>query len=366
MGNCKYCGKSAGLFFHSHKACEEKHKQGLNGLADALHDYFAGRGSMSGVLGKVKVLQTDNFLSNDDLVACSCEALRTFAKAIRLPITKQHLQLVDVFLQNVGVTKAELNADGALDAVGTRLYQGVLMSYFAEDEPMPKVEKRAQMVSRVVPISNVVKEKAGYIALDKAAHKYLADGLISDSEQQRLDEFTTSLSLSLTQVPNGFDCTNIVKIRQCAILRQLQRGQLPPSQPTTQPIMLAAGEVVLWQYSRVYCYQEKIVKEWVGRSSGWSYRVMKGVYYHTGGSRGHAVEHTTMECLGTGSLVLTDRNMIFFSSLKSVKIPYKKLIGVTPYSDGIGVQRDGANAKRQVFQGFDSWFVMNLLSYIHI
>jgi len=38
------------------------------------------------------------------------------------------------------------------------------------------------------------------------------------------------------------------------------------------------------------------------------------------------------------------------------------MIGVTPYSDGIEIHRDGANAKRLTFQGFDSWFLMNIIS----
>ena len=46
------------------------------------------------------------------------------------------------------------------------------------------------------------------------------------------------------------------------------------------------------------------------------------------------------------------------------KIPYSKMIGVTPYSDGIEVHRDGANVKRLTFQGFDSWFLMNVISQI--
>jgi len=132
------------------------------------------------------------------------------------------------------------------------------------------------------------------------------------------------------------------------------------------PIMLSTGEYVIWDYPNVTMYQEKIVKEWVGRSSGWSYRVMKGVYYRVGGSKGHPVEHSTMENMGIGTLFLTNKNIIFYSPMKSSKTPYKKLIGITPYSDGIELQKDGANAKRLVFQGFDSWFIMNLLSSITI
>ena len=36
------------------------------------------------------------------------------------------------------------------------------------------------------------------------------------------------------------------------------------------------------------------------------------------------------------------------------------------YQDGMGVQQDGANAKRLVFQGFDCSFVLNLMSFVEV
>lgn len=366
MGTCKYCGLSAGLFSHAHKECEEKHKQGIAELLTCLRAYFNWSEEIGNLLNKTKSLQSNYFLNQEDLEDCYRRAIKLFADTVRLPITKQHIQIVDTFLSSIKVPLSVLNKNGELDALGTRFYQGVLMSYFAENEPMTKVEKRAQIISRVLPISSSLKENAGLIALQKAAHKYLSDGLITDSEQARLDEFSSALSLPVNNLPADFRGTDIEKVQQAAILRQIQRGQMPAPLNISLPIMLSAGEYIIWEYPNVTMYQEKIVKEWVGRSSGWSYRVMKGVYYRTGSSKGHPVEHSTMEPSGTGSLILTNKNIIFYSSMKSAKIAYKKLIGVTPYSDGVELQKDGANAKRQVFQGFDSWFMMNLLSSINI
>ena len=366
MGKCKYCGLSAGIFSHAHKECEEKHKQGIAELLAYLNSYFTGTDSISCILSKIKTLQTDNFLNQEDIETCCSQAIKHYADVVRLPITKQHLQIVDTFLNNIGVSRTALNKTGALDVLGKRFYQGTLMSYFAENEPMSKVEKRTQIVTRLLPISSDQKESAGLVALDKAAHKYLSNGLITDSEQAYLDNFSITLGLPTNNLPASYKDSDIEKMQQASILRRIQKGQMPPQNSFTVPIMLASGEYIIWQYPNVTMYQEKITKEWVGRSSGWSYRVCKGVYYRTGGSKGHPVEHSSMENVGVGTLVLTNKNIIFYSPQKSSKVPYKKLIGVTPYSDGVELQKDGANAKRQVFQGFDSWFMMNLLSVINI
>ena len=92
---------------------------------------------------------------------------------------------------------------------------------------------------------------------------------------------------------------------------------------------------------------------------------MKGVYYHTGRPKGHPIEHKYMEKVAVGDLYVTNQNLIFYSTEKGLKIPFKKLVGITPYSDGIEVLKDG-NSKRMVFQGFDSWFIVNLLSMVTV
>ena len=135
MGQCKYCGQSAGLFSHAHKACEEKHKQGIAELLAYLNAYFNGTGSISSVLHKIKTLQADNYLNKEDIATCCSKAIEHYADVVRLPITKQHLQIVDIFLNNIGIPRTALNRTGALDVLGKRFYQGTLMSYFAENEP---------------------------------------------------------------------------------------------------------------------------------------------------------------------------------------------------------------------------------------
>ena len=131
-------------------------------------------------------------------------------------------------------------------------------------------------------------------------------------------------------------------------------------------LLSTAINTVIWIYNNICMYQEKITREWVGRHGGISFRIMKGVYYRTGSSKGHPVERSSMENIGTGILILTNKNICFHSPNRSIKIPYSKIVGMTPYSDGIEIHQDGTKAQRQVFQGFDSWFMMNLLSYINI
>lgn len=89
---------------------------------------------------------------------------------------------------------------------------------------------------------------------------------------------------------------------------------------------------MIWLFRNITLHQQKVQREYVGRTHGMSFRVMKGVYYRTGGFKGHPVETTIMQRIGTGSVCLTDKNLYFASPEKSLKIPYSKVLSIESYS----------------------------------
>ena len=274
------------------------------------------------------------------------------------------MQLVDGFLNSISISKQKINSNGCLDKLAAKIYKGVLVDYFAQNTPLAKIQTRKRAVEKLLPISTISQQAIEEQVLEIAATKYLSDGLFSDQEQRELEEFSNAFSIPLTQTGTHADSANIGKIGQAIVLKDLQRGVLPQNNATNVPVLLSANETILWSYSNVAMYNEKIEKEYIGRRSGFSFKVMKGVYYHTGQSKGRPIERRSMNLDGQGTLYITNKNLYFYSNTKSAKVPFKKIISIIPYSDGIEVQKDG-NAKRQIFQGFDSWFIMNLLSIIN-
>lgn len=317
MPNCKYCGKNAGLFSFYHKECKEKWEKGCAELLAEIHAYFKGRITMVNVQRKVTMLRQTCFIKDKDVVKQSETAIRLYADSIQLPITPQHLQLVDSYIKGIGIRRDKLNAEGCLDYLGKKMYGGVLASFYNEGTPVDKIERRLKHVEDLLPVSDATKKEVG-----------------------------------------------IDRMAQSVLLQQMQQGTTPQSIPLSFPVILVKGETALWCYDDVTMFQEKIVKEYEGGHSGFSIIVMKGVRYNTGKMKARPVEHSTMENTGTGSLVITNKHILFCSNQQSLKLPYSKIIGITPYSDGIEIHRDG-KASRLVFKGFDSWFITNFLTLLN-
>ncbi len=363
MGSCKYCGQSAGIFSRAHKECEQKHCAGISEFETVCRKYIMGNASVHDISNARGRLTNTNFLTDSDCGDIADKVIREYTDSIRRPFRPSHLNLVDNFINAIGIAYADINRTGAIDVFTQKLLKGFMVEYFTDQLTLHEAQSRCQRVISTLPIAPCVANDAYYYVLNKAAQNFLNDGMLSDDEQLKIDSYVNALALPVNNLPAQFQGCEIEKLGQASILKNLQRGILP-QKSFNAPIMLGRSETILWAFNGVTAYEEKIQREWVGRSRGMSFRVCRGVYYRTGGSRGHAVEHTSMQPIGHGSLYVTNKNLIFHSMKKGLKIPYKKIIGVNPYSDGIEIHRDGANAKRLTIQGFDPWFLMNVMSQL--
>ena len=341
MGKCKYCGQSAGFFSRSHKECEEKHSRGIEGMTHLMRRYFNGTVSAVDLGAKISRNKTPYFLTEDDIVASVDTAIGEFTDTLRRPFNSDTGRLT------------------------LKLFQGYVVDYFAKGVPLSQISISTDSVTSVLPLSQQKRDEAYYNVLNKAADKFMADGWLADNEQRMIESYTSSLGIALNCLPMQYQSESLCRIGQAIVLKDLQRGILP-QKPLTVPVMLSRDEAPLWIYDNVTMLQEKITREYVGGSRGMSYRICKGLTYRTGSFKGHPVERSFMDTIGVGQLVITNKNLFFHCPTASVKIPYKKLVGVTPYADGLEVHKEEAKPKRTVFQGFDAWFVMNVLNQVNI
>jgi hypothetical protein len=147
-------------------------------------------------------------------------------------------------------------------------------------------------------------------------------------------------------------------------LRDVLNGIIPQrvSVDGNLPINFQKGEQVIWAFSNSSYLEDKTRRQYVGISKGVSIRVMKGVYYRAGAFKGHAVEHTERVHVDNGWVAITNKNIYFAGPRKSLRLPYSKIISFEPFRDGIGVIRDAATARPQIFVTGNGWFTYNLVT----
>jgi len=209
-----------------------------------------------------------------------------------------------------------------------------------------------------VPAEQV--NQAIIIGWEQAASHFIEDGNLSLEEENQLTRFAAHFNLSQNELNQRGVYIQFVK---GAVLREVMEGKIPDRLKidTQLPFNFQKSESLIWFFNNVDYYEDKTRRHYVGGSSGVSIRIAKGVYFRTGGFKGHPVETTERVHVGTGIMAVTNKHIYFSSPQKTFRIRLDKIVSFMPYSDGVGIQRDAATAKPQFFITGDGWFTYNLL-----
>jgi hypothetical protein len=189
----------------------------------------------------------------------------------------------------------------------------------------------------------------------------LLEGEGVDAEHEKgLSCYASTLGLTDAEKDEGGAQVKVVK---ALILRDVAAGEVKSRVKLsgTVPFVFKKGELVLWFFNDVRLLEVRQFSHFEGRSQGVSVRLMKGVYYRVGAFKGAPVKHEQTVEVDTGVVALTQSAIYFGGPKKSLRVPYAKLVSVVPYSDGIGLQKDGMSAKPITLTPLDGWFAYNLV-----
>ena len=200
------------------------------------------------------------------------------------------------------------------------------------------------------------------LGFDKAVEMFLDDGVISSVEEKKISAYKEHFNLDQNFLNKN---DSFEKIAKGLILNDIFQGKHPDCRLNIEgnlPFLLEKTEALIWIFQNVEFYEQRTKTTFAGKSQGVSIKIAKGVYYRTSQFKGNPITSTQMTLITTGMFALTNKNVYFASTSKTFKTPYNKLISMTQYSDGIAIQKDGINAKPQIFKGLDGWFTYNVIS----
>lgn len=188
-----------------------------------------------------------------------------------------------------------------------------------------------------------------------------ADEKLTVDEEGRIATFCNAFGVAANELGESG-----IRLAKSQILRLLDDAKVPEGvQIEGVPINLERGEQPVWLFNNVTYHVLRKRTQYVGRSHGMSFRVMKGVYYRVGAFRGEPISTQYLSNEGRGVFLLTNRNVYFWSPQKSAKIPIRKILAVHPYSDGLQITRDAANAIPQFFQLDDPAFACDAIARLN-
>lgn len=197
---------------------------------------------------------------------------------------------------------------------------------------------------------------------DRAVDLFLEDGVISDDEYAKLEDYETLFDIPKDEIARAGSTQKIVK---SLILNEALNGKITKSRVEVDgsiPFLFEKDELIVWLFNRVELFELKTKTHYSGGSQGVSIRIAKGLYYKVGAFKGQPIKTEEIRHTATGILVLTDRNLYYSSDGKSLKIKYNQIISMPTFEDAIGIQQARVNSKTLYFKNIDIWFMFNLIS----
>jgi hypothetical protein len=231
----------------------------------------------------------------------------------------------------------------------------------ADATPLEELDKKLDGIADQSYISQDEERSLVVQAWTGAVDQSLDHGLMDLPHEERLIGIKNQLKLTQAEADGAGALSRVVK---AGVLREVMHGTIPQRIKIdgALSINLQKDERLVWVFQRCDYLEDKTRRQYVGGSQGISFRIAKGVYYRVGAFKGQAIDRTERVHVDTGLVAATNKNIYFVGQAKSLRIPYTKVVSFQPFSDGIGLIRDAASAKPQIFVTHDGWFTYNLVT----
>lgn len=190
----------------------------------------------------------------------------------------------------------------------------------------------------------------------------IENGGVSDAEQKRIErerkqkqilEEKQKKKLAEEKRKKELQEAEALKERDInQFLNNLGNGQVNINCSTPSPIIPKKNEVTNLVMLNISFLEARSVRQTIGGYGGPSIRVAKGVSFRLGGVSARSVSHEELKKIDQGTLVLTNKRLIFLGSKRTINIDLRKIMAIEPYRDGIGSQRENKQ-KTEYFTGTD-------------
>lgn len=155
--------------------------------------------------------------------------------------------------------------------------------------------------------------------------KLSTDETLDEKEISELESILNRFSLDINQIATFNDFLDL------KYLCNLNQGKLLEHKTE----LILKKDEVCYYFSNCSLVEEKTDVQFVGAYSGISVKIVKGVYYKIGGSKGRRIENVHNEISDNGNLFITNKRIIFISERKNFTYKVDDIIDLKIFQDAI-------------------------------
>jgi hypothetical protein len=214
-------------------------------------------------------------------------------------------------------------------------YQQALDEVLSDGKLSPEEAKKLSSLQLALRIDSTTVENLRSprtaALFNRKLESVLSDRRVSPLEQQQLDEMAQNLG-----VPVTLSSARKADRDLFALYWQIENGPLPWYDV---PIVLQKGERCHFAAQAVWHeFRTRTVRVNYGGPT-YRLRIAKGLYYRIGSMNVAPVRKEELTQIDSGTVYFTNKRVIFDGTRANKTIRLSALLGVQPYTDGIGLEK---------------------------
>ncbi|WP_299435730.1 hypothetical protein [uncultured Maribacter sp.] len=305
------------------------------------------------------------FVENeDDLTKVSLEQIQEIADKYKLQLNKKFKALrLDLFrkyihhcLEDHVIDEDEINTflhlkkilhltdeeiKQVLNFETRKLYEQEVKSAVSdgvltqeEKENLELLEKNLLLNSQVA--DDILQTNSNKVLTD-FINQAVSDERLSDEEFEKMNEI--SLSLGIEPKLNQRTKENLERYR---LYWTIENGELPIYE--NPPINIQKSENLYFMANVNWQEQRRVTKRINYGGPTARIKIAKGVYYRMGSISAKSVSEDVWQIIDSGNIYLTNKRLIFMGSRGNKTIRLNKILDITPYKNGVDIQKDAGKS----------------------
>lgn len=262
------------------------------------------------------------------LSQCLADNVLTDKELDELNSLKQILGLYDSEVSDIHIKLAsEIFKKSYDEAISDGKYEK------PKEEFINKLQKDLRLSEE---IANQISSDSRILFMDMQLQKMVSNRKISPEEWNEFTLYAKNLDVVL-----DFNDQTDQQLIKYKLYWEIENGELP------------VEEVAINLQKNEYCYfsgnadwlENRTVTQRINYGGpALRFKIMKGVYYRAGSVQVQRITSEQLLEIDFGIVYVTNKRIIFVGNKKNMTIPISKILSVTPYSDGIGIEKDSGKS----------------------
>ena len=185
-------------------------------------------------------------------------------------------------------------------------------------------------------IANKIYESNAKQILQNFIDGVISDGRLSPDEETEINEIAKSLNIDLK-----IDDKSKEVLDRYKLYWQIENGELPT---IVTDINIQKSENLHFKASVKWLEQRKVTKRVNYGGPTARIKIAKGVYYRMGSVGVQRVSEDVWQTIDSGQLYLTNKRLIFMGGKGNKTIQLNKILDVTPYKNGVDIQKESGKS----------------------